>query len=206
MSTTIVVISDTHGRHREVEVPDGDILIHAGDFTGSGTLSGVDNVNDWLGTLPHDHKLVVAGNCDPCCEENPDEVRERLTNAQYLQDDAVEIDGIRFWGSPWQPKFLNMSFNLPRGEALAEKWEMIPDDTDVLITHGPPRGILDRTSRGEEVGDRALLTRVTELRPAYHVFGHVHESSGTEIRGETTFVNAACDAKGKTPFVVEYEP
>ncbi|MFB6350860.1 MAG: metallophosphatase domain-containing protein [Bradymonadaceae bacterium] len=204
MTTTIVVISDTHGRHRDVEVPDGDILVHAGDFTGAGRLSDVDEIDDWLGGLPHPTKLVVAGNCDRCCERDPDEVRERLTNAQYLQDDAVEIEGIQFWGSPWQPKFLNMSFNLSRGDVLAEKWELIPEETDVLITHGPPRGILDRTSRGEEVGDRELLARVTEIRPTYHFFGHVHESSGVEERGETTFVNAACDRAGKEPVVVEY--
>jgi len=115
--TRVVVISDTHGCHRDVEVPDGDILVHAGDFTGSGRMSDVDEVDDWLVGLPHSTKLVVAGNCDRCCERNPDEVRDRLTDAHYLQDDALEIDGIQFWGSPWQPKFLNMAFNLPRGEA-----------------------------------------------------------------------------------------
>ena len=201
--TTIVVISDTHGRHRDVDVPGGDILVHAGDFTGSGRMSDVDEVDDWLGDLPHATTIVVAGNCDRCCERDPDEVRERLTNATYLQDESLEVEGLHIYGSPWQPVFLNMSFNLPRGEALAEKWAQIPEETDILVTHGPPFGIRDRTSRGEEVGDRALLERVTELQPAYHFFGHVHESSGVEERGGTTFVNAACDRKGKTPFVVE---
>lgn len=203
--TTIVVLSDTHGRHRSVEVPEGDVLIHAGDFTSRGSLKDVEEFDDWLGGFDHGTKLVVAGNCDHVCEQSPQKVRERLTNARYLQDEAVEVDGIKYWGSPWQPVFLNMSFNLRRGEPLAEKWKLIPDDIDVLITHGPPYGILDRTSRGEDVGDRELLARVTDIRPAYHVFGHVHESSGTEKRGSTMFVNAACNARGKTPFVFEYD-
>ncbi len=201
--TTIVVMSDTHGRHREVEVPEGDLLIHAGDFTGSGSLRDIEEVDDWLAGLPHETKLLVAGNCDRCCEHSPEKVRERLDHARYLQDEAVEIDGLTIWGSPWQPKFLSMAFNLPRGEALAEKWRAMPEETDVLVTHGPPYGILDRTSRGEQVGDRALLGRVTEVRPTVHVFGHVHESAGMERREGTRFVNAACDRKGKTPAVLE---
>ena len=199
----IVVISDTHGRHRDVDVPAGDILVHAGDFTAGGRLSDVEEFDDWLAGLDHAEKIVVAGNCDRCLEDDPDEARERLTRAHYLQDEALEIDGLTFWGSPWQPEFLNMSFNLPRGEALAEKWALVPDDTDVLVTHTPPYGILDRTSRGQQVGDRELLARVTEIRPDYHFFGHVHESSGTADREGTRFVNAACDRAGKTPFVVD---
>lgn len=199
----VVVISDTHGRHRRVEVPDGDVLIHAGDFTASGSMRDVEEFDDWLSELPHSEKLVVAGNCDAVCERDPDGVCERLSEARYLQDDRVEIEGVTFWGSPWQPVFLNMSFNLPRGDALAEKWADMPEDVDVLITHGPPFGILDRTSRGEEVGDRELLARVTEVRPRFHVFGHVHESSGRETRQGTEFINAACNAPGDTPFQFE---
>jgi Icc-related predicted phosphoesterase len=201
--TTIVAISDTHGRHRDVEVPEGDILIHAGDFTSSGSLRDIEEFDDWLAGLHHETKIVVAGNCDRCCEHSPEKAGERLTHAHYLQDESVEVDGLHIWGSPWQPKFLNMAFNLPRGEALAKKWAQMPDDLDILVTHGPPAGILDRTSKGEEVGDRELLTRVTEVRPNLHLFGHVHESSGVEERDTTRFVNAACDRKGKTPFVLE---
>ena len=195
--TTFALLSDTHGRHRQVEVPEADVLIHAGDFTRSGGLGDVEEFDDWLAGLPHPTKIVVAGNCDGCCEMNPEAVRRRLTQARYVQDESIEVDGLTVWGSPWQPVFLNMSFNLERGEALAEKWAEMPDEIDILVTHGPPRGILDETSRGEVVGDRELLARVTEVRPKLHVFGHVHESSGREERAETTFVNAACDTASK---------
>ncbi|MFB6265053.1 MAG: metallophosphatase domain-containing protein [Bradymonadaceae bacterium] len=200
----IVVMSDTHGRHRDVEVPDGDVLVHAGDFTAHGSLADVTEVDDWLSTLPHPHKVVVAGNCDGCFESRGAAARERLTEAVYLQDDGAEIDGVRFWGSPWQPRFMNLAFNLERGEPLAEKWARIPVETDVLVTHGPPRDVLDRTSRGQVVGDRALGERVRAVEPDLHLFGHVHESAGRETKWGIEFVNAACDRPGKTPFVVEY--
>ncbi|QDG49190.1 metallophosphoesterase [Persicimonas caeni] len=201
--TTLVAISDTHGRHRSVDVPDGDILVHAGDFSSFGSEDDLEDFNSWLGSLPHAEKIVVAGNCDHICETSPAEVRALLTEAHYLQDSAVEIAGLKFWGSPWQPIFHHMAFNLPRGEALAEKWAMIPADTDVLVTHGPPHGILDRTSRGQQVGDRALLARVTEVKPTCHIFGHVHESSGMVEQQGTCFINAACNAAGDRPFVYE---
>jgi len=203
--TKIVAVSDTHGRHRRVEIPDGDVLVHAGDFTGSGSLRDVEEFDDWLSQFPHPTKILVAGNCDGICEMSPDQVREALTEARYLEDEALEVDGLNFWGSPWQPVFLDMSFNLPRGEELAEKWALVPDDTDVLVTHGPPAGILDRTSRGEEVGDEELLARVTEVRPKLHVFGHIHESMGVEERRGTTFCNAACNKSSNNPFVFEIE-
>lgn len=199
----IVAISDTHGGHRRTSVPDGDILIHAGDFTRGGRLKDIEEFDDWLAGLPHTHKFVVPGNCDGCCESRPEAVRERLTQARYLFDASAEVEGLHIWGSPWQPVFLNMAFNVPRGDALAEKWAAMPDEVDVLVTHGPPAGVLDRTSKGQEVGDKALMARVTEVRPRLHVFGHVHESSGREERQGTTFVNAACDRKGKEPFVID---
>jgi Icc-related predicted phosphoesterase len=202
--TTLVAISDTHGRHRRVDVPDGDVLIYAGDF-GLRTEHDLDEFNRWLGELPHAHKVVVAGNCDPFCEQSPDEVRRLLTEGHYLQDSAVELAGLKFWGSPWQPTFHNMAFNLPRGEPLAARWAQIPDDTDILVTHGPPHGILDRTSRGQQVGDRELLDRVTQVRPVCHIFGHVHESSGVLDRQGTRFINAACNAVGDVPVVYEVE-
>jgi Icc-related predicted phosphoesterase len=199
----IVAISDTHGRHRELEVPAGDLLVHAGDFTSRGGLGDVEEFDDWIGQFDHPHKLVVAGNCDGCFEQAPSEARSRLTQARYLQDERIEIDGLTFWGSPWQPVFLNMAFNVPRGDALAEKWASMPDDTDVLITHGPPAGVLDETSRGETVGDEALWERVRQVQPDLHVFGHVHESTGRRTVGKTTFINAACNEASDEAFVVE---
>ncbi len=203
----LVVLSDTHGRHKTIDIPDGDVLIHAGDFSvWFGTLEELAEFNDFLAQLPHVHKIVVAGNHDFPFERENAEARAILTHAHYLQDEALEIEGVKFYGSPWQPEFLNLAFNLPRGEPLRRKWDMIPSDTDVLITHGPPHGIGDRTFDGLHVGCEELLARVQEIKPRVHVFGHIHEGRGRIDIGETTFVNAATDRKGWSPFLVELNP
>lgn len=188
---TIVCISDTHGHHDITVVPAGDILIHAGDLTKFGELDEVDSFNAWLGTLAHPHKVVVAGNHDWCFQRYPQEARRRLPNALYLQDEAAELAGLKFYGSPWQPWFLDWAFNLPRGPELAAKWALIPADTDVLVTHGPPEGIGDLTKHWYHVGDADLRHRVQQVRPKLHVFGHIHEAAGVCRVDQTLFVNAA---------------
>ena len=191
---TIVAISDTHGLHEALEVPPGDILVHAGDMTNMGEIEGVGAFNDWLGSLPHAHKIVIAGNHDFCFERDREASEPLLTNCTYLHDSAVTALGIRFWGSPWQPWFFNWAFNLQRGEEIRQKWDLIPADTDVLITHGPPRGHGDRTQGGELVGCRDLLDAIERIRPQLHVFGHIHEGYGVSSNGHTTMVNASnCD-------------
>jgi hypothetical protein len=139
----IVCISDTHAQHHLTEVPDGDILVHTGDITRHGSLDDVASFDEWLGRLPHRHKVVICGNHDFCFQHQPAEARARLTNAIYLEDSGCEIEGLTFYGSPWQPWFGGWAFNLPRGEALAAMWALIPVGIDVLMTHGPPEGILD---------------------------------------------------------------
>ena len=202
-SVRLVLLSDTHGLHDEITVPPGDILVHAGDVTPSGSLPQLQDFNEWLATLPHPKKLVIAGNHDWCFQQAPDEARAMLTNATYLEDEKIEVAGIRFYGSPWQPWFMDWAFNLPRGEALAEKWAAIPADTDVLITHGPPMGILDETMRGAHVGCEALADAVRRVAPKLHVFGHIHEGFGTHDSDLTRFVNASvCDVR----MVVENSP
>ncbi|OWK34470.1 metallophosphatase domain-containing protein [Fimbriiglobus ruber] len=187
----IVCISDTHGHHAKWEVPDGDILVHAGDLTDDGDLADVEDFDRWLGTLPHRHKIVIAGNHDFCFQQQPDRARQRLSHATYLQDEAVVIDGVKFYGSPWQPWFFDWAFNLPRGADIAAKWALIPADTTVLVTHGPPLGIGDLTKRGDLAGCADLLARVQVVRPKLHVFGHIHEAAGVYHTQETLFVNAA---------------
>ena len=141
---TLVLLSDTHGKHDTLVVPAGDILVHAGDLTDAGSLEELEDVNAYFARLPHRHKLVIAGNHDFCFEREPEEARATLTAATYLEDEAVTVEGIRFYGSPWQPWFFDWAFNLPRGEALKEKWALIPPKTDVLITHAP----IFRTMKG----------------------------------------------------------
>ena len=202
---TIVCVSDTHGRHDRVPVPDGDVLVHAGDLTLHGSLDDVERFDDWLSTLPHRHKVVVCGNHDWCFQRTPAEARRRLRHAVYLEDEAVVIEGLRFYGSPWQPWFLDWAFNLPRGPELAAKWALIPDDTDVLVTHGPPAGILDLTKRGDRPGCADLLDRVRAVRPKLHVFGHIHEAAEVERVGETLFVNASAYTAKSRAVVVRYD-
>ena len=201
---TLVLTSDTHGRHRNLIVPDGDVFIHAGDITRfGGEIDDLVDFNDYLATLPHPHKIVIAGNHDFCFERDNARSRSILTNATYLEDDGVSIDGVTYYGSPWQPVFLDWAFNLERGSALREKWAMIPEGTDVLITHGPPRGILDEVFGGERVGCADLLERVRKVNPKVHVFGHIHEARGMHEQDGTTFVNASTAFGVGEPFVVE---
>ena len=186
---SLVILSDTHGFHEQLQIPDGDVLIHAGDFTLHGALEEVSAFNDFLADLPHRHKLVIGGNHDFCCEQQPDATRTALAAAHYLLDESVTIEGWRFYGSPWQPWFMDMAFNVAAEEDRARAWEQIPADTDVLITHTPPHGILDLTSLGERVGCRPLRQALEHLRPRLHVFGHIHEDYGREERAGTVYVN-----------------
>ena len=187
----LVLISDTHFRHDAIDVPDGDLLIHGGDFTARGNLEDVEQFNDWLGSLPHRHKIVVAGNHDFCFERQPEAARAHLTNGIYLEDETVTVDNVKIYGSPWQPWFCDWAFNLPRGEALRRKWELIPQDTEILVTHTPPHGVCDLTAGGEHTGCVELIEAVKRVSPRLHVFGHIHETAGTEQIADTTFVNAS---------------
>jgi Icc-related predicted phosphoesterase len=198
--TRLVLLADSHGYHAGLSVPEGDILVHAGDLTGRGRLHELEDTNRWLLSLPHPFKIAIAGNHDFCFEEEPEAARRVLTAAIYLQDEAVEVGGIRFWGSPWQPWFYDWAFNLKRGPALAHKWALIPDQVDVLVTHGPPAGILDKTFDGREVGCEDLLRRVEQVKPKLHVFGHIHEGRGALWRDGTLFVNASV-SEGQEPAV-----
>jgi Icc-related predicted phosphoesterase len=187
----IILISDTHGLHEPMTVPEGDVLIHAGDMTRRGTLEELAAFNTFVGRLPHPIKFAIAGNRDYCMERQPEESRKVLTNLIYLQDAETKAGDLRIYGSPWQPPFLDMAFNLPRGKPLREKWALIPPGIDILITHTPPYGIGDRTTRGDLVGCRDLLEAVRRLRPRIHVFGHIHEGYGNYSEGGIEFINAS---------------
>ncbi len=188
----IVFLADTHGMHDQVEVPAADILVHAGDITSGGDLDRVEPFSRWLQSLPHAHKIVIAGNHDFCFERQGQTARAALQGCTYLQDEAVSIEGIKFYGSPWQPWFFDWAFNLPRdGAELARRWDAIPTDTEVLITHGPPAGIGDQTSNGQQAGCDLLRKRVETIQPKIHAFGHIHEAYGQTQLGQTLYLNAS---------------
>lgn len=191
----IVCLSDTHNCNEEIDVPGGDILIHSGDATIRGTIDEIVLFNEWFAKLPHKHKIFVAGNHDWLFETNPKLAQSLLdTNINYLQDSFVEIEDLKIYGAPWQPWFFDWAFNLRRGEPLAEKWKLIPNDTDILITHGPPNGILDQTPAGDFAGCEELRSRVEEIKPKLHIFGHIHCGYGRAEKFSVKFVNASnCD-------------
>jgi Icc-related predicted phosphoesterase len=218
----IVLISDTHGLHDHMPpVPDGDVLIHAGDFTNVGEDSDVLRFDRWLGTLPHKHKLVIAGNHERGWDQPGKYLGRDLSNAYYLQDSSINIDGKNFYGSPWTPSFgYGWAFNADRdiesqktGRTLIkEYWSGIPDAglVDVLITHGPPRGIGDQSAPeygGEHVGCDDLARQVEISQPYIHVFGHIHGGYGRTVHKNTVYYNAStCDEAYRPvhkPWVVE---
>jgi len=189
----LVLVSDTHLRHPEL--PPGDLLIHAGDLTHSGKREELKRAAAWLRAQPHPHKVVIAGNHDFGLERDRDLERLFEPGVAYLRDEERRIAGLRLWGSPWTPRFHDWAFNLDRGPALRAVWDRIPRGLDVLVTHGPPHGILDRTSAGLEVGCEELRRAVEERPPRLHVFGHIHEAWGAQRVANTEFVNASiCDA------------
>ncbi len=194
----LVCLSDTHLQH-DFHVPDGDILVHAGDATFVGDEGEISTFVAWFSALPHRHKIFVAGNHDRGFEHEPLRYRQMVEDRGviYLQDSAAVVEGLRFYGSPWQPAFSNWAFNLERGsKELAAKWAGIPDDVEVLVTHDPPWGILDRAlDSGQAVGCAALRSRVEELPELkLHVFGHVHGGYGRLASNGTEYVNASvCD-------------
>lgn len=208
----IVCVSDTHLRH-DFKVPDGDLLIHAGDLTMKGDRTETERALLWLASLPHRHKVFIAGNHDFYFQSHPAEARALIqtkvdAGLVYLQDSEATVGGLRIYGSPWQPWFYDWAFNLKRGPEIREKWRLIPEGLDILVTHGPPHGILDWNSDGRRVGCEELLKAIEEKTPRYHIFGHIHEASGTSFASHRTkFVNACiCDKDYKPvhkPVIIE---
>ena len=187
----IVCISDTHGRHEDVILPDGDVLIHAGDVSSSGQTFQIEFFLKWFSNQPHKYKIFIAGNHDWYFEDDTTSHLKIPSNIIYLNDSGCEIEGLKIWGSPIQPEFCNWAFNRERGKAIKKHWDLIPNDTDVLITHGPPYKIFDKVIRGGNVGCEELRKKVLEVNPLIHVFGHIHEGYGYYKDGVTTFVNAS---------------
>lgn len=193
----LVCISDTHMFHDAVDVPGGDVLIHAGDFTSRGLRKEVEAFARWFHGLPHLHKVVVAGNHDFLFETDPERGRELLGDVVYLAGEEATVAGLRFWGSPWQPWFHDWAFNLQRGEPLRAHWATAPSGIDVLVTHSPAMGTLDLVFRGENVGCVDLEAALPRIAPRLHVFGHIHEAAGVVQRADGILaVNASvCDVR-----------
>jgi len=210
----LVCISDTHMAHRGIHLSEGDVLIHAGDATSTGTPDEVDRFLGWFAGQAHPHKILIAGNHDWLFMRDPDmalQFLEKYPGITYLQDSGVEIQGVKFWGAPWQPWFMDWAFNLPRGgQWLRDVWSLIPLDTDVLVTHGPPYGVLDQVQGGPHLGCEELALRLVAVKPRLHVFGHIHFGFGVAQSRETTFANACTCTEAyhavNRPIVVDLLP
>jgi predicted phosphodiesterase len=227
----VVCISDTHGLHGCIpaeNIPHGDILIHAGDFTSTGEQEHIASFMEWFGSQPHRYKILVAGNHDVTLHESyyetkgrnrfhgrklqrysVEECRNLVTSDPkviYLEDSGVSLefastsgDGqhvkkfLRVWGSPWQPEFCDWAFNLNRGAECREKWDLIPEEVDILITHGPPARFGDLCENGLNAGCLDLLHTIQRrVRPQLHVSGHIHEGYGVACDKQgITYVNAS---------------
>jgi Icc-related predicted phosphoesterase len=189
-SIRLVLISDTHELHRELDVPDGDILIHCGDLSMmSRSLAAIEDFDEWLGELPHRVKLVVPGNHEFVLEDSGR--RGLITNATMLINESVMVMGLRIWGSPVTPLY-GAAFGLISDRDRTRLYAQIPGDTDIVITHGPPYGVLDQAPGSEyHAGCRQLLAAIERVKPRLHVFGHAHGCFGMVDTPETLFVNVA---------------
>lgn len=202
----IIFISDTHGKHdlltddinaliyqSPVDL-DNTIIIHSGDVSNVGKINEINQFTNWFSKFDAKYKIFIAGNHDFAFEtiRHRNDIGISIPNGViYLMDEMVEIDGLKIYGSPWQPRFYDWAFNVDRGDAIAKKWEPITKGLDILITHGPPFGILDDTFQGIRVGCEELYKKVVEVKPKYHVFGHIHYGYGTRQFNDTFFINAS---------------
>jgi Icc-related predicted phosphoesterase len=200
------IVSDTHTKHRELDLPGGDILIHAGDFMSSGrNLDELTDFLNWIEVQDYKHKIFIAGNHDRLLEDGGEAVINIIADAYpsvtYLQDSSVTINGINFYGSPWTPEFMGWAFATQNDAEAEEKWSQIPDNTDVLITHGPAYGYLDEIKTPlrpgmtpGHLGCPVLAKRIEEINPKLHICGHIHSSNGMldGYNEVTTYINASC--------------
>lgn len=201
----ITLISDTHGKHKQChfDLPGGDLLIHAGDISSMGYEHEIREFCGWYDKIvTYDHKVFIAGNHDWGFQNNVEKATEIVNSYKtidYLQDDLLCVgkdyeDMVKIWGTPWQPEFMNWAFNLPRnGEELLLKWQQIPRDTDILVTHGPAWGKLDAmVGTTDRLGCELLAEHINVVaRPKIHVCGHIHSGYGYYFDGQTHYFNAS---------------
>lgn len=205
----IVAVSDTHNRHNKIQIPECDLLIHAGDWTSEGYDAEVVNFCQWLDSLEQvKNAVVIPGNHELIFEQNLPVSRDLFKYycpwVNLLIEETVEIEGVKIYGSPITPWFYDWAWNRHRGEGIQKHWDAIPNDTNILVTHGPPHGILDTseypdgTPRNANLGCLQLMTRIKELPELdLHFFGHIHSPGGRQLHSDgVSFYNAAiCDER-----------
>jgi len=238
MIKKIVMISDTHMRHNALtgKIPECDLLIHAGDMTGRGEFEDVMATYEWLEEQPARNIVTIPGNHEKGMERDLDrylaEIKKRHPAIHVLIDQTVEIEGIKVHGSPITPWFYDWAWNRSRGPngdvhyysgktksstSIYPHWDLIPDDVQILVTHGPPAGIrdivyaFDGVTVRDQVGCQYLMETIEKRLKSLklHVFGHIHGSSGVTMRDGVTYVNASiCDEQyypSYPPRIIEFD-
>lgn len=198
----LTCISDTHTMESEIIFKKGqrDILIHSGDATNIGSMNEICSFLDWFSEQEYNHKIFIPGNHDRGCESHNNMVKEicNRLNIIYLNEESVNVMGLKIYGSPYTPTFPRKgiwAFNADKGDEIKKHWDLIPQDTNILVTHGPPYGILDEVNNNMSTdihqGCEELRKAVFKINPVLHVFGHIHEGNGTKVIDKTLFVNAS---------------
>ncbi len=187
------VISDTHGKHGQLVLPDGDVLLHAGDVSSRGLQQEVDDFLQWFAVQPFQYKIFIAGNHDFFFEQATQAEIDGIIppGVIYLNDSGVTINNINIWGSPISPWFYDWAFNRHRGTPIRQHWDKIPLGTDLLVTHGPAFEHLDMTSSGLRVGCEDLAEQIEKIQPVWHICGHIHEAYGIQENSSTSYINAS---------------
>lgn len=222
----LTFISDTHNKHKQLtsHLPGGDVLIHAGDISSMGYEHEIREFCKWFNNIEgYKTKIFIAGNHDWGFQLNPEKTKEILdfySGVTYIQDETIvyiddsseEFNLVNIYGSPWQPEFYNWAFNLPKnGPGLLSKWESIPEGTDILITHGPAYGYLDKViGQYDSLGCELLTNRIKTVKPKIHVSGHIHSGYGYVFDGDTHYINASVLNEQynytQKPLNVEWDP
>lgn len=193
----VVALSDTHTLHKRISLPEGDLLVHAGDFSNDGEVAETVAFLDWLNDAAQSYRsgaVLIAGNHDKLAARRPELFQSLVSERKrikYLENSSVTIEGRLIFGSPVTPLFANWAFEKARGKEIDRVWEQIPEDCDLLITHGPPGHILDKTTTGIHAGCEDLLRRLVVQRVNNHVFGHIHEGHGYFSSLGVNFYNVA---------------
>lgn len=203
MKLTFASMSDTHNRQKKVKLIEADVVLHTGDATGRGEHGEVEAFLKWYGALPYKYRIFVPGNHDWYFQREPEKARALCEKygVILLIDESIVIEGIKIYGSPWTPFFHNWAFNAWRGEDIKQHWDKIPEDTEILLTHGPPAGILDvvyytdGVTPKERVGCQDLYNKIMTLpKLRYHLFGHLHSNNGSINFNGVVYINSSiCD-------------
>lgn len=188
----IVIISDTHNKAHMIDLPEGDVLLHAGDFTNGGTVEELVRFNAWLDQQEFDHRVIIPGNHELLFEKDWNYAASLIPAADAILDQkAYDADGLKIWGEPRQPWFYDWAFNVPREEMEEKCWSRVPEDVDILLTHGPPYRCGDLTPRGDLVGCHYMRELIIKNQPLLVACGHIHSGYGVTSIHNTVVANAS---------------